>query len=561
MTMLTDPAPYGWESRGWIDGVHRGIDRGWYNASIDKSRQIFAAAPGKVIKVDNRLGYNGGWGNRVWIEHASNCITAYNHFMNDGIQVSVGQFVNAGHYLGQMGNTGETNGGEIHLHFELWLGTTPDKRVNPQPYFTQDLPGTVGPIDPDQRRVGSLNANLRRTPDRSQPTVDQLAAGTVHEFDGWKHGERVVDEVDTDIWIRHFPSGLWAWLGAMVGGLSTAGIPDLNPLPVGVRKINSAPSPDARVRAEANTTSAVITTFPHDSNVKVLGYVTDGAAVDGSKLWFKVDEGWMHSSVFYDKTTADLTDLTELPVPEPEPDPIPDPDPVELPPVLSIIDITAADFEVAKAWIKYDEVPDLDSTFNTNDEAQKYYEGKFGGDYRREVLESHVHWWGSPSAGATHDSTVDYLRRTANLGANVVTSSGRVTKMIPLDRVAYTTGARSTKAWTTENDPVLTEGGYKTLGFVHFVVESKNPRLRAEGVFRHNEVINPETGQPFATQCSPIDTAKVREYTEMFFDGRLNPVTGEPPVVVTPPSDTDAVAELFGKAVGDALKDVLQAIK
>jgi hypothetical protein len=284
-------------------------------------------------------------------------------------------------------------------------------------------------------------------------------------------------------------------------------------------------------RSAPNTASTVTREFQPGDVLDFKGYVDNGEDVwgDGDTVWLvgAYEGRFFHRSRF---TSSSLDGLPRLNVTEPTPDPEPEP---ERPPVLPIVDVTAEDFEIAKAWLSFEEVPDLDSTLNTNEEARAYYEGKYGGDYRREVVESHVHWWGAVGE-QTHDGLVDYLRRTADLGANLVTSEGRVTKMIPLDRVAYTTGARSTKAWTTENDPQLTEGGYKTLGFVHYVVELKNPRLRTEAILRHNEVVNPETGKVFATACSTIDTAKVREYAEMFHDGRLDPATGQPPATSDP---------------------------
>ena len=127
-------------NRGWIPGVHRGVDYGWFNADPANSQRTYAAAPGRVVKVDNRAGFNLGWGNRIWIEHAPGIIPAYNHYNDDAIQVTVGQQVSTGTYLGQMGNTGDSEG--THLHFELWIT---GERVDPQPYFTQDLPGTTTP--------------------------------------------------------------------------------------------------------------------------------------------------------------------------------------------------------------------------------------------------------------------------------------------------------------------------------------------------------------------------------------------------------------------------------
>ena len=140
MTKLSLPVgKAGQRNRGWITGSgrHSGIDYGWYNADPTNSKRIYAAAPGTVIKVTNTSGWGMGWGSRVVIEHASGVRTTYSHFWKNGIKVRKGQKVVAGTYLGQMGGTGDSQGS--HLHFELYLK---GRRVNPDPYFKRDLPGT-----------------------------------------------------------------------------------------------------------------------------------------------------------------------------------------------------------------------------------------------------------------------------------------------------------------------------------------------------------------------------------------------------------------------------------
>ena len=140
MTKLSLPVgKAGQRNRGWITGSgrHSGIDYGWYDADPTNSKRIFAAAPGTVIKVTNTSGWGMGWGSRVVIEHASGVRTTYSHFWKNGIKVRKGQKVVAGTYLGQMGGTGDSQGSR--LHFELYLK---GRRVNPDPYFKRDLPGT-----------------------------------------------------------------------------------------------------------------------------------------------------------------------------------------------------------------------------------------------------------------------------------------------------------------------------------------------------------------------------------------------------------------------------------
>lgn len=244
------------------------------------------------------------------------------------------------------------------------------------------------------------------------------------------------------------------------------------------------------------------------------GLVPDGLI--GPKTW---DMAW----------TAPITAPTN---PTPLPEVPPAPKPVEELPVL--VTPTAADFP---AWIRYEEKFDQQwsaDKANWNAKLKDYYNVAY------QPIESHTHWWNSPGKGGTHDGNVDYLNRTKDVGANYVTSAGRITLTMPLDQIALTTGQGNPRAWKSENDPMITvasegELGYKTLGFLHYIVEKKNPRLRDEAIRLHKEVL------PGTTSCSDIDTAKVRMYANMFHTGALDPATGLAPKPVDP---TEPVVEM-----------------
>lgn len=144
MTKMINPAPNGWLVRGWIPGEHRGTDFGWYNADIDGSRRVVIAAPGAVIYESRGGGYNDGWGNQYIVDHGHGIYTTYNHLATGTMQLAVGQQVDAGTYVGQMGDTGRTNG-EVHLHFEVRInGWGGDNRVDPGPWLSgsKEIPGT-----------------------------------------------------------------------------------------------------------------------------------------------------------------------------------------------------------------------------------------------------------------------------------------------------------------------------------------------------------------------------------------------------------------------------------
>jgi murein DD-endopeptidase MepM/ murein hydrolase activator NlpD len=89
---------------------------------------IHAAASGTVTEEY----YNGGYGNRLFIDHGNVggqfLTTSYNHM--NGYAVSVGQHVTQGQVIGYVGTTGYSTG--CHLHFMLWVNGT---MVNPANYL------------------------------------------------------------------------------------------------------------------------------------------------------------------------------------------------------------------------------------------------------------------------------------------------------------------------------------------------------------------------------------------------------------------------------------------
>jgi peptidoglycan hydrolase-like protein with peptidoglycan-binding domain len=220
-----------------------------------------------------------------------------------------------------------------------------------------------------------------------------------------------------------------------------------------------------------------------------------------------------------DGTYGDQTDAKMFPVVTPPPIET-GTEPEHTP---SIVDLTADDFP---GWIHYEEVFDQQylAARDWNTGLAKYY----GVEY--DPIEGHIHWWGLPGQAGTHDGNRDYLNATKDVGANLVISAGRVTKTMPLQKIALTTGRRNPYAWKAECDPLITteqgDLGYRTLGFVVFKIEQKNPRLAGEALRLHKEF--------YATQCSNFVPAKIREYAEKFRTGALDPVTGLPPVTTEP---------------------------
>ncbi|WP_410983007.1 SH3 domain-containing protein [Bacillus cereus] len=110
--------------------MHYGID---FTATGDQP--IRAAAAGKVIKSY----YSSSYGNVVFVTHyikGKLYTTVYAHMKNRSVQV--GDRVQAGQLLGQMGDTGHSTG--QHLHFELHNGEWNFEKTNavdPLPYLVR----------------------------------------------------------------------------------------------------------------------------------------------------------------------------------------------------------------------------------------------------------------------------------------------------------------------------------------------------------------------------------------------------------------------------------------
>jgi murein DD-endopeptidase MepM/ murein hydrolase activator NlpD len=89
---------------------------------------VWAAGGGTVVTAVSGGGYNGGYGNVIYIDHGDGKQTRYAHLST--VRVSVGQRVQQGAVIGNVGMTGNTSG--PHLHFEVWVNGT---KANPANYL------------------------------------------------------------------------------------------------------------------------------------------------------------------------------------------------------------------------------------------------------------------------------------------------------------------------------------------------------------------------------------------------------------------------------------------
>jgi murein DD-endopeptidase MepM/ murein hydrolase activator NlpD len=88
--------------------MHKGID-----IARPSDYTIKAADNGVIVSA----GYDGGYGNKIVIDHQNGYRTVYAHLAS--MNVSKGQTVSRGSKIGVMGRTGNSTG--VHLHFEVYL--------------------------------------------------------------------------------------------------------------------------------------------------------------------------------------------------------------------------------------------------------------------------------------------------------------------------------------------------------------------------------------------------------------------------------------------------------
>jgi hypothetical protein len=190
--------------------------------------------------------------------------------------------------------------------------------------------------------------------------------------------------------------------------------------------------------------------------------------------------------------------------------------------------LSAADIP---SWISYDvnndneQVGETEETWNSS--LYAYYNAKFGQTYQYDPIEVHAHWWGDPATSPSHNEIVNYIDTKDALTVNFVVSANRVTNMMPLSWMATTTGYRNPWAWKMEIDPRLSDGVYKTVGALMYVVERKNSWLTSEPIRLHKEF--------YPTGCSEIDVAYLRSWVNRFASGEYDITTGEPTVTPPPP--------------------------
>lgn len=108
-----------------------------------RGRDVRSIAAGTVVAA--RTGYDGGRGENVEIAHASGISSRYYHFSPGSTKVSVGEAVQAGKHLGDVGETGFTTA--VHLHLEVVQGSS---TVDPWNFLLNAPLALATPVQPAQ---------------------------------------------------------------------------------------------------------------------------------------------------------------------------------------------------------------------------------------------------------------------------------------------------------------------------------------------------------------------------------------------------------------------------
>ena len=116
---------YGWR----IDPIGKEKREFHHGVDLKGGEEILATANGKVVKVVNK-GKKGGTMCQIRIQH-KDYQSAYYHNQSKSARVSVGDYVNKGDHIANVGETGKATG--EHLHFQIDKGGN-STSINPTEY-------------------------------------------------------------------------------------------------------------------------------------------------------------------------------------------------------------------------------------------------------------------------------------------------------------------------------------------------------------------------------------------------------------------------------------------
>ena len=111
-------SPFGWRVIPWPE-FHEGVD-----LAADYGENVRAGASGTIVAA----AYDGGYGNKVEIDHGNGYRTWYCHLSR--IDVHPGEYVRKAEHIALVGSTGASTG--PHLHYQIMLDGHP---IDPVPYL------------------------------------------------------------------------------------------------------------------------------------------------------------------------------------------------------------------------------------------------------------------------------------------------------------------------------------------------------------------------------------------------------------------------------------------
>ena len=114
---------YGWRFNG--SDFHTGVD---FTGKNVNGKSVVAANAGNVIFTKTTYIPNKSYGKYIIVDHGGGYSTLYAHLSS--VNVSVGDYVEKGENIGNVGSTGWSTG--PHLHFEVRIN---GKHTNPLPYL------------------------------------------------------------------------------------------------------------------------------------------------------------------------------------------------------------------------------------------------------------------------------------------------------------------------------------------------------------------------------------------------------------------------------------------
>lgn len=135
---------FGVSGSQWSSGQHTGVD-----FTANGGSPVQAVSGGKVV-LARTADYGSPYGNYVIVDHGNGVYSLYAHL--SGFNVHVGETLNAGQHIGQVGATGNAEG--AHLHFEIRKGDymSPSSTVNPVAFLENHDAGNGGGSGPDNGR-------------------------------------------------------------------------------------------------------------------------------------------------------------------------------------------------------------------------------------------------------------------------------------------------------------------------------------------------------------------------------------------------------------------------